>query len=91
MIKQKKMSAGEKIAWAYRSVTSRQPRQQEIDILLDDLKAYQIDFQKNPDAAKKVLSIGEKPFDKSLNPTELAAYAFVANTILNLDESITKE
>jgi hypothetical protein len=36
------------------------------------------------------LKVGEKPADAKLSPTTLAAYALVANTILNLDEAITQ-
>ena len=41
--------------------------------------------------ALKLVSVGEFPRNKKLDPAELAAYTAVASLILNLDETITKE
>ena len=41
------------------------------------------------DAAEKLLTVGESPRDEKLDPAELAAWAMVANAILNLDEVVT--
>ena len=48
-------------------------------------------FQAHPQEATKLLAVGVKPADKTLNPEELAAYSMVASLILNLDEVITKQ
>ncbi len=40
--------------------------------------------------ADKLLSIGESKRDSKLDAGELAAWTLVASTILNMDESITK-
>jgi hypothetical protein len=37
------------------------------------------------------VSVGESRRDQNLDVVELAAYATVANLILNLDETVTKE
>ena len=42
----------------------------------------------SPGAAQKLLTIGERKADSKLTPTQLAAYALIANTLLNLDEAI---
>ncbi len=78
----------QQISEAFRMVMSRKPRTDELNRLLADLKFYQEDLRKNPKAAHKLLAIGEKPHDGDLDPVDLAAYALVANTILNLDEAI---
>ena len=59
-------------------------------ILLADLEYYLKDFTEAPGRAGKLLAVGAKPFDKKINPARLAAFALVANTILNLDEAITQ-
>ena len=46
-------------------------------------------FQANPDAATKLLAVGDSPRDPRLNANELAAWTVVASTILNLDETIS--
>ena len=87
MLKQGEKPA-ERIAWAFRSVTSRNPKPDELNLLLDDLKLFEKEFKKNPGAAQKLLTIGERKANSKLPPTQLAAYALIANTLLNLDEAI---
>ena len=43
------------------------------------------------EAAKQLLSVGEKPRNEKLPIVELAAYTSVANILLNLDEVLTQE
>ncbi|MEC9091462.1 MAG: PSD1 and planctomycete cytochrome C domain-containing protein [Planctomycetota bacterium] len=80
----------QRIALAFRRATSRIPTQTEIELLVNDFQIYQEDFQKRGQAAKQLLLTGEKPFNTQLDTAELAAYALVANTILNLDEAISQ-
>ena len=42
-------------------------------------------------AAQKLLSVGESPRKTRIDAAELAAWTMVASTILNLDETITKQ
>ena len=60
----------------------------EADLLVADYIFYLNDFRANPKAAEKLLAVGEKPRNPKLPAVKLAAYALVANTILNLDEAI---
>jgi len=87
---QQKGSANDRVAWAFRSVVSRPPTESELKLLLDDLAFYEKDFAQHPAEAAKLLKVGEKPANAKLPPAQLAAYALVANTILNLDEAITQ-
>jgi hypothetical protein len=80
----------QRIAEAFRLVLNRDPSSDELSVLVDDLGFYRNDFSENPDAAKRLLAIGEKPNDPKLDSVELAAFALIANTILNLDEAITE-
>ena len=84
------LSAEQRLANAFRMVTSRRPSPAELTVLVDDLKSYQNDFRSNPEAAVKLLAIGESPVPAAPNRAELAAYTLVANTILNLDEAISE-
>jgi len=56
--------------------------------LMADYVFYLKGFRKDPETAKKLLAVGEKPRDPKLAVVQLAAYTLVANTILNLDEAI---
>lgn len=80
----------ERIEWAFQSITSRAPYEEELKILLDDFERFTSDFEADPASAKKLLQVGEKACDPNLNPTELAAYTLVANTLLNLDEAVSQ-
>jgi len=87
---QQKDSASDRVAWAFRTVVSRPPTDSELKRLLDDLAFYEKDFQEHSADAAKLLKVGEKPANAKLPAAQLAAYALVANTILNLDEAITQ-
>ena len=80
----------DRIRWAFRSVTSREPRPAEVALLAEDLTAFLQEFQSDSESAKQLLATGEKPYDKKLDARTLAAYTLVANTILNLDESMSQ-
>ena len=44
-----------------------------------------------PEEAAALLTNGESKYDKSVPPVELAAWTMVASSVLNLDETISKE
>ena len=74
--------------YGFRRCTSRQPTPQELSRILDFYNLELARFQKDPAAAAKVI----KGYEKStLNPAQQAAWTMVANVMLNLDETITKE
>jgi mono/diheme cytochrome c family protein len=81
----------QRLAWAFRAVTSRPPDETERQTLLDNLKAQLSYFREHRREAEKLLTIGEKRNDAKLDAAELAAYATAASLILNLDEAITKQ
>ena len=80
-----------RVAYAFRRATAREPTPSEQDLLLTLLHQQLEDYRDNPDAARELLSVGESQHGSSLDKTELAAWTLVATTILNLDETITKE
>jgi len=81
----------DRITYAFRRITGRTPRKPEIRILLDAFN-FQLDaFQSKPESAVEYVSQGEFPRDPKLNVSQLAAYTALASTILNLDETSTKE
>ncbi|MDG2213196.1 MAG: DUF1549 and DUF1553 domain-containing protein, partial [Verrucomicrobiota bacterium] len=88
MMKQETQAPHQRVAWAFRLVTSREPSQDEVELLMEDLQFFLKDFKQYPASANKLLKVGEKSADATLPAIELAAYALVANTILNLDEAI---
>ncbi|MBT8036309.1 MAG: DUF1553 domain-containing protein [Verrucomicrobiae bacterium] len=47
-------------------------------------------FTTTPEAAQKLITVGESKPDPHLSPTDLAALTMVANQILNMDETLNK-
>jgi hypothetical protein len=80
----------DRINYAFRLALARPPSAAETKVLLGVLNQQQAVFHENPDAAVKLLSVGESKRNEKLDTTELAAWAAVASMILNLDEAITK-
>ena len=79
------------ISHAFRLVTSRHAKPEELELLLAEHRARLIEFRADPAAAKAYLAGGGQhlaPAD--IGPSELAAYAAIASLLLNLDESISK-
>ena len=74
----------------FRRAVARSPTADETPILMRIHAEALARFRADPEAAKKLLAVGESPRDPTLNETELAAWTTVASTILNLDETITK-
>lgn len=76
---------------AFKRVTSRLPTAGERDVLSQAYVRYLATFRASPQAAEKLLSVGESPHDTNLNAAESAAWTMVMSVILNLDEVVTKE
>lgn len=78
------------ITYAFRALTSRRPRANELAILKDLYQQEWQAFKQQPERAEKLLAEGEYPRDKTLPPTQLATCAVVANTLMNFDEFVIK-
>jgi len=83
-------SASQRIAHLYSLVLARAPRPEETKLLLEVVNRQSSAFRKDPARAQKLLMVGESPTDPRFDPVELAAWAVVSSTVLNLDEAITR-
>ncbi|MFN0100930.1 MAG: DUF1553 domain-containing protein [Bryobacteraceae bacterium] len=83
--------AGRRIEHAFQLVLARAPRTQESTSLRSMLAYAQDRYRSQPKDAAALLSQGESPRDKTIDPVEHAAWTTVASMILNLDASVTKE
>jgi len=79
----------DRLRYGFRMVTARAPTEQETAILEETLASQRARYDSQPDAAKKLLSVGESPVPTDVTAPELAAYTMMANLLLNLDESVT--
>jgi hypothetical protein len=83
--------SGGRLNFVFRRATSRMPSPQEAQVLRALLRQQLAHYRRDKKAAIDLLGVGESKFDVKLDATELAAWTILANAILNLDETITKE
>ncbi len=87
----KETGPAERIQWAFRFATAREADTRELQILRDLAERQLAVYRRDRGAALQLLQVGEKPYNRQLDASELAAWTIVASTILNLDETITKD
>ncbi|KAA3614486.1 MAG: DUF1553 domain-containing protein [Planctomycetota bacterium] len=80
----------DRIHFGFRLATGRHPDLFESSVLLEIFQEQWADFQADPEAAREFLKVGDRASDPQLPVEELAAWTMVANTLLNLDETINK-
>jgi hypothetical protein len=80
----------DRIRYVFRLATDRDPTPQEFSILDTLYQKEAAKYAANKAAAGKLVSIGESKADPAVESTQLAAWTMVASTILNMDETITK-
>jgi cytochrome c551/c552 len=83
-------SPEERLTTMFRAVTCRRPDATEVAELTAAYRDLAAKYEKDADAAKKLIATGGSNPDGSIPPPELAAYTMIANLILNLDEVLTK-
>ena len=80
-----------RVDFAFRMATERHPQLKERQVLLQIANEELAHYQQDTDSALKVLEVGELKSDPKIDPAELAAWTIVTRTILNLDETITRQ
>ncbi len=79
-----------KLNWLLRTILSRKPEAKEFSMLTAALAKQRELYQKDPQAAEKAISVGESLSKKIAAPIETAAWTLIANLVLNLDETVTR-
>jgi hypothetical protein len=84
-------STAEQLSHGFRLATARRPSDAELAVLLDTYNAHHAHFTAHHEAAERLMQVGESKRDDSLDLIQHASMTMVANLILNLDETISKE
>jgi hypothetical protein len=84
-------SADQQLTFGFQLCTARIPAEHELQVLIRVHADQLAHYQANPAEAEKLLVIGASPRVAGLDPAGYAAMTMMANLILNLDETITKE
>ncbi len=77
-----------RLAYGFRLCTSRQPTEREAEVLRQLLEDQRAHYTADPDAAKKLLAVGDAKVDETTDPAEAAAWAAVGSALLNIDATI---
>jgi hypothetical protein len=74
----------------YESMLSRQPTAAECVIMQELLQQQVIKYQADAAEALDLLSVGDSARDKTIAPTQLAAWTIVAQTLMMTDEFLSR-
>jgi mono/diheme cytochrome c family protein len=80
----------ERIEWLFKTVLARSPSAEEAKIVAESLAGNRARYDADANAAKQAIAHGESKPPVDLAPAELAAWTLVANLMLNLDETLTR-
>ena len=80
----------ERITYAFRLATARQPTTIEQGYLSERLENFIRTFEQDTTAAQELLGVGNSPRNEKISPSEHAAWTLLCSTILNLDETLTR-
>jgi hypothetical protein len=83
-------STEDRITYLYRTVLARKPDAEEVRLVTSALDKQHRLFAADPDGAAKVVNVGESKPRRVATDVETAAWTMIANLVLNLDETITR-
>ena len=80
----------ERLEQGFLLTVARPPSATEKSVLMQLYQQSLKHFRENSEAAQQLLSLGESKNPEGLDPVEHAAWTIVASTLLNMDESLTR-
>lgn len=81
----------DRLSWGFLAATGRRPAADEVAPLANLLAKQLERFAAHPESATELLRVGESPRQEALPAQVVAAYAVVANVLLNLDETLVRD
>ena len=78
----------ERIPFVFQRLTARKPQPAELKLLRELWTEQRAIFEKEPQRADQLISVGDRKRDPSLDPIELATATTVTQAILNLDATV---
>jgi Protein of unknown function (DUF1553)/Protein of unknown function (DUF1549)/Planctomycete cytochrome C len=79
-----------RITSLFRLVVSRAPDKFEMEQLHTSLESFRKRFSNDSQSAAQLIATGQSKPRITINATELAAWTLLANLVLNLDETVTR-
>jgi len=84
-------AAADRIRFGWRLALARPPHNDELQTLMRARDRYLACYREDPSEAARLLDVGESRYETGLDVAQHAAYTLIAQTILNLDETIVRE
>jgi hypothetical protein len=81
---------GQRIRYLSELVLSHDPSPQMASVLQQSLEQMKDHYTADPNAARELLAVGEKPRNPAIPAPELAAWTMVVSEMMNLDETLNK-
>ena len=79
-----------RIDWLFRTVIARAADSAEMAVVAEELATHRSRYAADPDAAKRLVAVGESKAPENLPAEELAAWTLLSNMLLNLDETLSR-
>jgi hypothetical protein len=79
----------EQVKFGFRLLCGHSPNDKELELMRTQYEYALYKYQNDPEAAKALLSVGEK-INRDLPQEKIAALAMVVNTMMNFDEAYMK-
>ncbi|MBG85723.1 MAG: hypothetical protein CMO80_02345 [Verrucomicrobiales bacterium] len=80
-----------RLTTAFLRVLQRKPNARESGVLERSLATHLAKYRAAPEAADDLLSVGQAALPDGIDRAELAAWTMICSTLMNLDETVTKE
>ncbi|MGI9474738.1 MAG: DUF1553 domain-containing protein, partial [Rubripirellula sp.] len=80
----------ERVDEIIRQALGRNPKPQEVDILVSLIAAQRTRYKSNPEAAAELVSVGQRPVPDSMDAVELASLLAATRAVFNMHEFITR-
>ena len=79
-----------RLATLFRRCTGREPDEAESRALAHALERFRVRYRAQKDDAEQLIAVGKSPREAVLDASELAAWTMIANSVLSLDATITR-
>jgi hypothetical protein len=80
----------DRIRFAFQTSLGRAPTPDEQSRLLTFVRQQKSAYQRDPQAAGRLIQVGSAPGLETVVPQDLAPWVMLANVLFNLDEALTK-
>ncbi len=91
LLKERAKPVDTKINTVFQRFLARPATDAEQTIVKQALERLTTEFRAEPARATQLISVGERPRDLAVDPVELASWTAIVNTVMNMDQVITKE